>query len=81
MAGCRPPAWSVPDMTIRLVGAEHIREVFGRMGFSDQEIVCVPLNPFVHILILIRLRPTRSALSGAHNLGRCHTDRSGFSGP
>ncbi|WVO17780.1 hypothetical protein L204_105478 [Cryptococcus depauperatus] len=42
------------------LGAHHIRDVFGRMGFSDQEIV---------------------ALSGAHNLGRCHKDRSGFDGP
>ncbi|KAK4689509.1 hypothetical protein P7C73_g603, partial [Tremellales sp. Uapishka_1] len=41
-------------------GADHLRDVFGRMGFSDQEIV---------------------ALSGAHNLGRCHSDRSGFDGP
>ncbi|WVQ68128.1 uncharacterized protein L199_006334 [Kwoniella botswanensis] len=41
------------------LGADHIREVFGRMGFSDREIV---------------------ALSGAHALGRCHEDRSGFEG-
>jgi len=41
-------------------GASHLRDVFGRMGFSDQEIV---------------------ALSGAHAIGRCHTDRSGFWGP
>lgn len=47
---------SLPDGAL---GADHIREVFGRMGFSDQEIV---------------------ALSGAHNLGRCHSDRSGFDG-
>ncbi|KAK1927065.1 heme peroxidase [Papiliotrema laurentii] len=40
--------------------ADHLRQVFGRMGYSDQEIV---------------------ALSGAHNLGRCHADRSGFDGP
>ena len=32
----------------------HIRNIFYRMGFNDQEIV---------------------ALSGAHALGRCHTDR------
>lgn len=38
----------------------HIRAIFGRMGFSDREIV---------------------ALSGAHALGRCHTDRSGYTGP
>ncbi|KAI9022408.1 heme peroxidase [Hyaloraphidium curvatum] len=41
-------------------GVEHLREVFYRMGFNDQEIV---------------------ALSGAHTLGRCHPDRSGFDGP
>lgn len=41
-------------------GGDHLRAIFGRMGFSDQEIV---------------------ALSGAHALGRCHTDRSGFEGP
>lgn len=40
--------------------AEHIRKVFNRMGFNDQEIV---------------------ALSGAHALGRCHTNASGFDGP
>ncbi|KAF3919395.1 Catalase-peroxidase [Orbilia brochopaga] len=39
---------------------KHLRAIFGRMGFNDQEIV---------------------ALSGAHALGRCHTDRSGFDGP
>lgn len=41
-------------------GAQHVRDIFYRMGFNDQEIV---------------------ALSGAHSLGRCHTDRSGFWGP
>ncbi|QIW96867.1 hypothetical protein AMS68_002385 [Peltaster fructicola] len=39
---------------------KHLRDIFYRMGFNDQEIV---------------------ALSGAHALGRCHTDRSGFDGP
>lgn len=41
-------------------GADHLRYIFYKMGFNDQEIV---------------------ALSGAHALGRCHTDRSGFEGP
>jgi len=41
-------------------GAPHVRNIFNRMGFNDQEIV---------------------ALIGAHALGRCHTDRSGFDGP
>ncbi|KAJ3338530.1 heme peroxidase [Kappamyces sp. JEL0680] len=39
---------------------KHLRDVFYRMGFNDQEIV---------------------ALCGAHALGRCHTDRSGYTGP
>jgi len=39
---------------------DHLRAIFGRMGFNDQEIV---------------------ALTGAHALGRCHTDRSGYDGP
>jgi cytochrome c peroxidase len=38
----------------------HIRAIFGRMGFNDRDMV---------------------ALSGAHALGRCHADRSGFDGP
>lgn len=41
-------------------GQDHVRAIFGRMGFNDQEMV---------------------ALSGAHALGRCHHDRSGFEGP
>ncbi|KFY03613.1 hypothetical protein O988_01365 [Pseudogymnoascus sp. VKM F-3808] len=40
-------------------GSDHLRNIFYRMGFNDQEIV---------------------ALSGAHTLGRCHGDRSGFEG-
>ena len=47
-----PPRGRLPDGA---QGAEHLRFVFYRMGFTDQEIV---------------------ALSGAHNLGRCHSDRS-----
>jgi cytochrome c peroxidase len=39
---------------------KHVRDIFVRMGFNDQEIV---------------------ALLGAHALGRCHPDRSGFDGP
>lgn len=39
---------------------KHIREIFGRMGFTDRETV---------------------ALIGAHAVGRCHTDASGYWGP
>ncbi|KAI0428463.1 peroxiredoxin [Xylaria sp. FL1042] len=51
-----PPRGRLPDGAR---GADHLRAVFGRMGFDDREIV---------------------ALSGAHSLGRCHVDRSGFEG-
>jgi len=52
-----PPRGRLPDAA---QAADHLRHIFYRMGFNDQEIV---------------------ALSGAHNLGRCHADRSGFEGP
>ena len=51
-----PPRGRLPDGA---QGSDHLRHIFYRMGFNDQEIV---------------------ALSGAHNLGRCHADRSGFDG-
>jgi cytochrome c peroxidase len=51
------PDGRLPDAS---QGSDHLRNIFGRMGFNDQEIV---------------------ALSGAHALGRCHADRSGFEGP
>lgn len=56
IAYCTPDG-RLPDAS---KGHDHLRAIFYRMGFNDQEIV---------------------ALSGAHALGRCHTDRSGFSGP
>ncbi|CAG8952652.1 hypothetical protein HYFRA_00009760 [Hymenoscyphus fraxineus] len=56
IAACTPDG-RLPDAT---QGNKHLRDIFYRMGFNDQEIV---------------------ALSGAHALGRCHTDRSGFTGP
>jgi len=52
-----PPDNRLPDAS---QGAAHLRAIFSKMGFNDQEIV---------------------ALAGAHCLGRCHTDRSGYSGP
>jgi len=52
-----PPDGRLPDAS---KAHDHVRQVFGRMGFNDQEMV---------------------ALIGAHALGRCHTDRSGFDGP
>lgn len=52
-----PPNGRLPDAS---QGAQHLRDVFYRMGFNDREIV---------------------ALSGAHAVGRCHKDRSGYEGP
>merc|ERR1712196_87951 len=48
------------DMGSEPATAQHLRDIFYRMGFNDQEIV---------------------ALSGAHALGRCHEDASGYWGP
>ncbi|GAB7352006.1 hypothetical protein MBLNU459_g2525t1 [Dothideomycetes sp. NU459] len=58
----RDVSYCTPDGRLPDASKEqkHLRAIFGRMGFNDQEIV---------------------ALSGAHALGRCHTDRSGFEGP
>ncbi|KAI6711048.1 hypothetical protein JHW43_006398 [Diplocarpon mali] len=56
VSACTPDG-RLPDAT---QGNKHLRDIFYRMGFNDQEIV---------------------ALSGAHALGRCHADRSGFVGP
>ncbi|KAJ3211753.1 heme peroxidase [Entophlyctis luteolus] len=52
-----PPEGRLPDAS---QGQKHIRDIFYKMGFNDQEIV---------------------ALAGAHALGRCHKDRSGYDGP
>jgi len=56
IAACTPDG-RLPDAS---KDNKHLRAIFGRMGFTDQEVV---------------------ALSGAHALGRCHTDRSGYDGP
>lgn len=53
-----PPDGRLPDADKY---EDHVREIFYRQGFNDQEIVAL--------------------VGGGHALGRCHTDRSGFSGP
>jgi cytochrome c peroxidase len=57
-----PPDGRLPgaDCGCQQATIAHIREIFGRMGFSDKEMV---------------------ALIGAHAIGRCHTDASGYWGP
>ncbi|CAM9282939.1 unnamed protein product [Sphacelaria rigidula] len=56
------PDGRLPNADMGTVGGtiQHIRDIFGRMGFSDREIV---------------------ALLGAHAVGRCHTNASGYWGP
>ncbi|CAM9809291.1 unnamed protein product [Chrysoparadoxa australica] len=56
------PDGRLPNADMGGVGAtvQHVRDIFGRMGFNDQEMV---------------------ALIGAHALGRCHTNASGYWGP
>jgi cytochrome c peroxidase len=56
ISACTPDG-RLPDAA---KGQDHVRDIFYRMGFDDQEIV---------------------ALVGAHAVGRCHTNRSGFDGP
>ncbi|KAJ1912685.1 heme peroxidase [Tieghemiomyces parasiticus] len=51
------PDGRLPDASKK---QDHVRDIFYRMGFNDQEIV---------------------ALVGAHAMGRCHPDRSGYDGP
>eukprot|EP01006_Ploeotia_vitrea_P022402 TRINITY_DN54813_c0_g1_i1.p1 TRINITY_DN54813_c0_g1~~TRINITY_DN54813_c0_g1_i1.p1 ORF type:complete len:296 (-),score=37.60 TRINITY_DN54813_c0_g1_i1:83-970(-) len=57
-----PEAKNTPDGRLpdAKKGASHLRDIFGRMGFTDGEIV---------------------ALGGAHTIGKCHKERSGFDGP
>jgi len=57
-ASACPPRGRLPDAA---KGAQHVRNVFYRMGFTDREIVA--LN------------------GGGHTIGRCHKDRSGYTGP
>ena len=52
------PDGRLPDAS---KGRDHIRAIFYRMGFNDEETVAL--------------------IGGGHAIGRCHTDRSGFSGP
>lgn len=57
-----------------------MRNIFYRMGFNDQEIGELQGYGILALHGLTICLPS-VALSGAHALGRCHTDRSGFDGP
>merc|ERR1711976_19911 len=57
-----PPDGRLPNADMGKIGDTicHVRDIFYRMGFNDQEIV---------------------ALLGAHALGRCHPEASGYVNP
>ena len=61
-------------------GAQHIRDIFYRMGFDDRGIVA--LSGKVKVLDILGTNVYLYFMClGAHAVGRCHTDRSGFWGP
>ncbi|CDY71696.1 BnaAnng38510D, partial [Brassica napus] len=64
-----PPEGRLPQAT---KGVDHLREVFGRMGLNDKDIVALSGG---HTLVLLALTIV------LHFLGRCHKERSGFEGP
>lgn len=69
------PDGRLPDAT---QGAPHVRNIFGRMGYD----VLPPFRELVVLTLLLSFSDQEIvALIGAHAVGRCHTDRSGFEGP
>ncbi|KAH0905018.1 hypothetical protein HID58_044521 [Brassica napus] len=64
-----PPEGRLPQAT---KGVDHLREVFGRMGLSDKDIVALSGG---HTLVFLALTIV------LHFQGRCHKERSGFEGP
>ena len=55
-------------------GADHLRHIFYRMGYVNKKIWTWDFADLIHSFN----DQETVALSGAHALGRCHTDRSGF---
>lgn len=67
----------------------HLRDIFYRMGFNVSSLVG-GRRPLMGLALVPQPLPPLPpppqdqeivALAGAHALGRCHTDRSGFEGP
>ena len=93
---CCPPEGRLPaaDMGSKKDTIKHIRDIFYKMGFKDREIVALSVRCVPHTASALlcpstadgiaALPPPRAHLGtvkGAHALGRCHTDFSGYSGP
>ena len=65
---------------------QHVRDVFYRMGFSDREIVALLGAHAVSYYIIYHLHYSlhvykKYSQQFSLQLGRCHTDRSGYWGP
>lgn len=71
-----PPRGRLPDGA---QGSDHLRHVFYRMGCVCCSSCRAQGRPCSHCSHSFNDQEI-VALSGAHNLGRCHEDRSGFEG-
>jgi hypothetical protein len=71
-----PPRGRLPDGS---QGADHLRSIFYRMGFNDQEIVA--LSGAHNLGVRLCFVWTVSSTGADIALQRCHSDRSGFEGP
>lgn len=69
--------------------ADHLREVFYRMGLNDKVTLVFPFS-FVHVkqdyfhfltVKVVLFKQEIVALSGAHTLGRARPERSGWGKP
>lgn len=61
-------------------GASHVRNIFYRMGYDTFFPLRVPFSHTKYSLYSFNDQEI-VALIGAHAIGRCHSDRSGFEGP
>ena len=74
------PDGRLPDAT---QGADHLRNIFYRMGYVNiHKLLLLLIFSFINLFFFSSFNDQEIvALSGAHALGRCHVDRSGFEGP
>ena len=68
---------------------DHLREVFGRMGLNDKDIVALSGGHTLVCLSFGSIKKTKTYVLFSvlaltivlHFQGRCHKERSGFEGP
>lgn len=89
-----PPDGRLPDADkgSRMKTIQHVRDIFYRVSFATSPIHVPSLTSCVRVRLTHALCPSLCikmgfndqeivALCGAHAMGRCHTDRSGYWGP